>query len=442
MKTSTVLKEEREAKLTTLDDLITVAEGESRELTDDEQKSIDALNAEVAALDEQIQKAEKIEDIKRRAAEMRAPKNAPKRKDDEEALAKRFSITRAIRSQLPSTNSLYVKLEGAEREVYEEGLKEMRGSSYSPEGFCLPGTGTQRWMTAQRAMKVGTTTAGGHTVETAVGETIPFLTPRLPLLSLGADFLGNLMGNLNFPRQDAQGDGAWEGEVDANAEVDPTYDLVQLSPKRYGGYTRVSKQLLMQSSDGVEARIRRNLDNLTGQAWTMAAINGGGSNEPSGILQTAGIGSVTGAAAIDWAKVVALETEVSQDNADFGSLAYLTTPAVRGQAKTEEKASGTAQFIWMDSGSPTLPGEGTMNGYRAVVSTLVPADLGAGSDEHALIFGNFNELILAQWGGFDIVVDPYGRSKNAEVDIVVNMWVDVAVAHPESFAAIQGVNVS
>ncbi len=61
------------------------------------------------------------------------------------------------------------------------------------------------------------------------------------------------------------------------------------------------------------------------------AIEGGGSNEPTGILQTNGIGSAamgTNGGAVTYAKLVELEREVAIDNALNGRLGYLTNAKV------------------------------------------------------------------------------------------------------------------
>ena len=57
----------------------------------------------------------------------------------------------------------------------------------------------------------------------------------------------------------------------------------------------------------------------------------------------------------------------------------------------------------------------------------------------ALIFGNFQDLYIGQWGGLDIVVDPYTSKKTAEIEICLNAWNDVLVAEPKSFAAIKDI---
>ena len=84
-------------------------------------------------------------------------------------------------------------------------------------------------------------------------------------------------------------------------------------------------------------------------------------------------------------------------------------------------------------------GEGQLNGYRAAVSTLVPSNLtkSSGINLHAIIFANWRDLIVAQFGGMDIVIDPYTQATNTLLRIVVNSWWDVDRRHSLSFAAIK-----
>ena len=75
------------------------------------------------------------------------------------------------------------------------------------------------------------------------------------------------------------------------------------------------------------------------------------------------------------------------------------------------------------------------------VTTLMPSDItkGTGKNLSAMLFGNFADVIVGQWGGLDIIVDPYTLKKSAQVEITMNAWHDVFVRHDESFAAIKDI---
>ena len=73
------------------------------------------------------------------------------------------------------------------------------------------------------------------------------------------------------------------------------------------------------------------------------------------------------------------------------------------------------------------------------MTNQVPADLTKGTAEDicsAIIFGNWQDLLIGTWGGLDMILDPYTNSTTGRVVLTVFQSVDIAVRHPESFAAI------
>ena len=441
MKRSDELRQLRAGKMDELTAISTAASGAM--LNDEQRSKAVSLKGEIENLDTDIELAEAAEAEEMRKAQA-VVRSRPAQKTPEAKASEQYSFMRAIRMAASGK-----ALDGIEAEMSQEAEKEFRASGITPTGnLFIPSMLTKRGM-ERRDMTAGTTTQGGYTVPTTLGDLIPFLDPRLAVLNAGATLLTGLTGNIDFPRNDAAATAVWEGENDPNAETSPTFDRIQMSPNRLGAYTDISKQLMVQSSIDVENFVRNRLNEAINRALDYALINGDGATQLiTGILNTVGIGSVacgTDGGPLTWGKIVDLETEVAVDNADFGSLAYLTTPGVRGYLKKTEKASGTAQFVWMDGAAPASgPRVDALNGYRAFVSTQVPSNLtkGTGTNLHAVLFGNFNELIVGQWAGLDVVVDPYTSSKNALVTIVVNSWWDAALRHAASFAAIKDADLT
>lgn len=442
MKRSDELKQQRGAKMDELTAISTQAANAM--LTEEQRSTALKLKGEIEHLDTDIQLAEAAEAEQARQAVTVSRAKQPQASPEQKA-AERYSFLRAVRMAASGK-----ALDGIEAEMSQEAEREFRQAGITPSGnLYIPTMLTKRGM-HKRDMTAGTTTAGGYTIPTELGALIPFLDPRLAVINAGATVLTGLTGNIDFPRNDAAATAVWEGENDANAETSPTFDRIQMSPNRLGAFTDISKQLMVQSSFDVENFVRERLNNAINVALDSALINGDGSTQLiTGILNTNGIGSVacgTDGGPLTWGKIVDLETEVAVDNADFGSLAYLTTPGVRGYLKKTEKASGTAQFVWMDGPTPAANAARVdlLNGYRAFVSTQVPSNLtkGSGTNLHAVLFGNFNELILGQWAGLDIVIDPYTSAKNALITIVVNSWWDAALRHAASFAAIKDADIT
>lgn len=293
----------------------------------------------------------------------------------------------------------------------------------------------------QRDLNVTTATAGGNVVSTDLlaGSFIDMLRNKAMMMQPGmATVLTDLNGNIAIPRQSGGATAYWVGESGAPTESEGTFDQVTLTPKTVGAFTDFSRKLLLQSSIDVEAFVRGDIARVIALAIDAASINGSGSsNQPTGILNTTGIGDVAGGTnglAAAWSHVVDLESEVAIDNADLGSLRYLTNTKVRGKLKQTEKVASTAQFIM---------GEGKeLNGYEALITNQIPSDLTKGTASgicSAAIFGNFADLLIGMWGGLDLTVDPYTGGTAGTVRVVGLQDVDIAVRHAESFAAMQDI---
>lgn len=350
---------------------------------------------------------------------------------------KQYSIVRAMNAL---ANPRDLRAQEAAKFEFEVSSAAARLSQKESRGILIPVDVLRRGLVdpmQQRDLVVGTSTAGGHTVATnLLAQSFIDLLRNKALMMQLATVITDLNGNIAIPRQTGGATAYWVAESGAPTESQQAFDQVTLSPKTLGAYTEYSRKLLVQSSIDIEAFVRGDLARVLALAIDLAAINGSGaSNQPTGILNQSGIGSVAGGtngAIPTWGNIVDLETEVAIDNADVGSLAYLTNAKVRGRLKQTEKASGTAQFIWSDGGE--------LNGYKGLVTNQVPSDLTKGTAAgicSAIIFGNFADLIIGMWGGLDIQVNPYANDTSGGVRIVALQDVDLAVRHPESFAAMK-----
>lgn len=339
--------------------------------------------------------------------------------------AQRFSFMRAINAMANPGDR-----QAQEAAAFERDCSEAYGQKLgrSAQGFYVPIEVQQRDLTA------GTPTAGGHTVATNLlsANFIDLLRNKMALTGLGAQFMGGLSGNIAIPRQTGGATAYWVAESGAPTESQAAFDQITMSPKTVGAYSDISRKLLLQSSLDVEAFVRNDLATVLALAIDLAAINGqGAGNEPRGVLKVAGIGSVVGGAngaAPNWAHIVDLESQIAVANADVGSMGYLTNAKVRGKLKTTSKVTGQNGFIWEDG----------LNGYNAAVSNQVPSNLTKGTASgvcSAIIFGNWADLIVGQWGTLDLLVDPYTGGTSGTVRVVALQDVDIAVRNAVSFAA-------
>ena len=343
---------------------------------------------------------------------------------DKEARA--FSFVRAFNALANPGDRKAQEAASFEREA-SDAVAAKQGRS--AQGFFVP-TEVQR-----RDLAVSTATAGGNTVATNLlaASFIDLLRNKLAVTGLGAQFLSGLVGNIAIPRATGGATAYWVAESGAPTESQAAFDQVTMSPKTVGAYSDISRKLLQQSSIDVEGFVRNDLASVLALAIDLAAINGtAAGNQPRGLLATSGIGDVAGGtngAAPTWANMVELESDIAIANADVGTMGYLTNAKVRGKLKTTSKVSGQNGFVWED---------GMVNGYNAAVSNQVPSNLVKGTSgavASAIIFGNWSDLIIGQWGTLDLMVDPYSGSTSGTVRVVALQDVDIAVRNAVSFSA-------
>jgi hypothetical protein len=105
--------------------------------------------------------------------------------------------------------------------------------------------------------------------------------------------------------------------------------------------------------------------------------------------------------------------------------------------KTQTRFSSTDTPVW-DARAGSTP----VNGYRAEVTQQLATNLTTGTATticSAIYFGDWNSLIVANFGATDLVVDPYTLAVNGVVRLIARRWCDIGVRTPVSFCIGGGV---
>lgn len=442
MKTLEELRKKLSEAYDKMQALLDKADAEKRSLTKEEtesyntlDKEYDQLKADIAIREKQEQRAKEDKDNKEIVRRYVAPVPGVQQQSEQEKRdLNKYSFVRAIGLRLSEK-----PLDGIEREMHQEGTKQYRDAGLPSEGnLIIPqivlarsgfGATERRNLTATGG---SSGSEGGVMVQTSVGSIINRLQAKLMVGQMGATMLNGLVGNIDFPVFGAADAAATKAENAASDESSPTFTKKSISPNRLPVHSILSRQLLMQAeNESVEAMVRNDLTYQIAKVMDLAGI--------TDILGTVGIGSVVGGtdgAAPNWDDIVDLETEVAVDDADIGNLGYLTNPKVRGKLKkTFVDSSSNAERVW-DIRSPDTP----LNGYRAGVSTQVPSDLDKGSSVDvcsAIIFGNFADLLVAQWGGLEFLVNPYSLDTTGLIRLNAWTFFDTLVRRAQSFAAMK-----
>lgn len=308
-----------------------------------------------------------------------------------------------------------------------------RGGLLVPHSLHAAGIGTRA------GLDTATSTQGAELKFTQPGPFIDALRKKAVVLRLGATELEGLQGDVKIPRATGAGTATFVTQNSGSdvAASNILLDQASLTPKTMQSTTSYSRQLLAlsQSSAGIDRLVRNDLAQIHAVAIDSAAIQGSGSGaNPTGITNTSGVSLVSGGTnglQPTWANIVELEYQVANANADTdpAGMAYCTSPGIRKRLRlTDRGGTSTGMFVLTDGN--------VINDYPVSASNNVPQTLTKGSSSicHAVIFGQWSELLLGMWGALEIVTDPYRLKKQGMIELTTFELVDVTVRHAPSFA--------
>lgn len=252
------------------------------------------------------------------------------------------------------------------------------------------------------------------------GSFIDLLRNRTWLMQRARTLTG-LVGNVDIPKQTASTQAYWVGEGGAPNASTPGLDQISFTPKTVGAYTDITRRLLKQATPDAEAITRDDLLKVLALEIDRVGIYGTGTEfQPKGLRNYSGINATTfdEAGKPTFEELVDMETKIALDNADVDSMSYVGNAAFRGHCKTALK--------FQAAGSATLwePGN-TVNGYATDISNQI-----ASGD---VFFGNWQDLVIAMWGGLELTVDPYALSTSGGLRLIVLQDIDINLRRLESF---------
>lgn len=312
----------------------------------------------------------------------------------------RFSLLKAIRNVAENR-----QLDNVTAAVCNEGMKEMRAAGLNTVGqIYIP--------TMETRAAVSVASEGVDVVATDLYDIIEPLRAKNVLVQAGAKFYTGLTNNAQIPVMTGSNVN-WAGETAAATDGNVLFNNVTLTPKRLTAYVDISKMLLAQDSIGVENAIRQDLINAINSKLESTILGKGAKSAttPAGIFNGKTPTKVT-----DFEGLVGLEAKVEEANV-LGGVSYIASPSARASFRNMMKGSrGTAQLAYTD---------GTLDGTPVYSTSNV--------ETKTFVVGDFSNLAIGSWGGWDIVVDNYTQAVNGMIRLVVNAYFDAALIRPEAF---------
>ena len=334
------------------------------------------------------------------------------------------------------------KRDGMEAEIHEELI--VKGAKPTHGGMLIPWRlrGKDELSPAShRALGTTEPTGGATLVGTQVmPDMIDLLRNKTRVLELGAKLFQGLQGVVQFNKKTGAPTVSWMEENPATpaAGSATSYGYVTMSGKTMIGTVTIPRQLLTMASFDVEADVRSDLALGHATAFDLAAIHGSGTDkQPIGIYSAADVQAQAFTGIPDLPELTACVGKIADVNADFGALAWLTTPLMAAlMSRTPLIGDTYPKFIWDGKVS-----DGEMIGYKALASSQVSKTLEAAA-KHGIIFGNWNELALGVWGNdVELVVDPLTKATSGQIVITSFSMGDTALLRPQSFVKGTGATI-
>lgn len=442
MKTAKQLKEERSQKLEQLNAMTKLAQDETRDFNEQEERNFDALESEIRSYNDKVIRAENAERLQaEEATRSTTPIGRESNEDKRQKDIAGFSIRQAIIDKIDNRAPT-----GINAEMQAEAIAEAKRNNVTIMGIGIP-----RMVMESRSIRderrdnsvtMPTQPEDGAAVvqTTKIISMMDMLRNELVTERLGATVYTDLVGNTEFVRMTTRPTATWKPEV---AELDKSNvkfgTPASLSPKRVGTYTVESLQFLRQTSPEVDQKIKREITYSIAEAIDKAAIYGTGSNnQPLGLLNDTDITWLAAQAngnTLTRAQLLAIDTALAEANVRSTNLKWLFNARTRNYLMNLPVAANFNQFVMQNAGD--------LMGYPVVTSNVVPnAAKGTATSTSQLVFGDFSNLYIGLWGGIDLTVDPYTLISAGQIRIVAQAFADVTVFDGKAFTGFKdAVNV-
>ena len=224
----------------------------------------------------------------------------------------------------------------------------------------------------------------------------------------------------------------WRAEGAPLTAGDPTFELQNLVAKSVGVRSQATAELAMDSPSFGAQLLQVMSRALAQEIDRVGLVGSGQNNEPRGIINVPGIGTVPAVGApTNYSKFVAGLQKLLEANVNLGR--------ADKNAIMSPRTWGTLENLTATDGQPMMRPEALSRmAFRPTNS--IPNNLGAGNDESIAILGDFSELVLGV--RMEAVVEALRLqtyASNLQIEFIGWTRVDFLVRRPASFVVLQGI---
>lgn len=382
-------------------DIVEKCKKEVRTMNVDEQVEFDDSKQKIEDLNQQLEdlnaELRKYEDETNKV-------DVEKRNNNKKQINKRmkFNLLKVINDVINNRT-----IDEAAQSVINRGIEQMKRSGQSYSGQIILPLGEYR-----NAIAATVAGQGIENVQTDVYDILEPLRAQNILAKAGAKYLTNLVGDVSIPIMTA-GNCSWEGENDSANDGAGTFSSVKLQAHRLSTYIDVSKQFLIQDSNDALSTIQNDIVAAVNSKLESTILSdfSGTTNQPKGIFAAVPPTGTT----TTFTGIASLGNTIDDANV-MGERVYILSNSAKAKFRTTSKGTGNVGFILEN---------GEIDGEKTLSSSNVLAG--------GLIYGDFSNLAIAQFGGLEIIADQFTQAKNGMVRLVINAYFDAKVLRPAAF---------
>lgn len=447
MKLLDQLVAERAEITTAVEAVLDRAADETRDLTETEDKNLADLTERARALDARIADLREIQVSHLEAAKIRAEVAATPDQNETEAPVNRVDVkSEPLTYREGADTSFFRDAYAAEfhgdqaarerlsRHQHEMSVELRDSGSSNFAGLVVP-----QYLTGLAAEFLR---AGRNTMDVCNALPLPAsgLTVNLSRMTTGASAA------------------AQDGDNGAVTEASPDDTLLTVNVRTYAGMVDVSRQALERGT-GVDGLLAADLVSAYNSAVNADVINGAGtSGTHLGILNTSGIGDIdkddaSPTAVETFSAIIEAIAEVSANRYTQPDIiichprrwAYLTA-GLDSSNRPLAGIQGTSGRNVVAIGNPGAYGQaaGEIAGIPVVVDAGIPTNLGAGTNEDAIIVANRADLVLMEQAASPLMLryESVGSGTLTTRMVVFGYSAFTAGRFPTGIAKVQGTLLS
>jgi HK97 family phage major capsid protein len=271
---------------------------------------------------------------------------------------------------------------------------------------------------------------GGYSVGNTITGFIDSVRAVSLLTRLGAQGLTGAQGNLMFPRLISGSPVHWLEPGVSLSDDPPVFGQFLSAPKIAATFTEISEQLLNQISPETDAFIMSSFGRGLGAELDRVGLVGTGGAQILGIANTPGINASVSGTVLSNDGILDLMKNVSEAKGvqNVDALGFVSTPAVARLLKGRQRFTNGDTPIWQGGIAA-----GNIEGVQAYGTPAM--------DTAKLLYGDFSNVLIIDWGVLEIDLNRSGTLFNRGMVGLRAMWrVDVLVLHPESFGVIKSIS--